>query len=169
MRVDDGAADREAQPYSAGLGRVKGVEDSFEMFRINPRPRITYRDQHLIRFPSFGADRQLSARAIHRAHRFYCVQDQVQDDLLQLHPIPLNERQAFQLHLHRDAVPQRFPTGQDNHLADRLVDVEAISPWCWRFRDELTDPADDIAGSITVPRNTVERFAHLRQIWRTSG
>jgi hypothetical protein len=27
MRVDDGAADREAQPYSAGLSRVKGVED----------------------------------------------------------------------------------------------------------------------------------------------
>src|SRR6266481_9927340 len=95
MRADDGAADREAQPYSAGLGRVKGVEDAFEMYRINSRPRITDRDQNLIRSPSLGADRQLSARAINRAHRFDCVQDQVQDDLLQLHPIPLNEWQAF--------------------------------------------------------------------------
>src|ERR1700741_494611 len=102
MRVDDGTADREAQPYSAGLGRVKGVEEAFEISRINSRPRITDRDQDLMRSPSYGADRQLSARAINRAHRFDCIQDQVQDDLLQLDPIPLNERQALQLHLHRD-------------------------------------------------------------------
>src|ERR1700730_17905721 len=145
MRVDDGAADREAQPYSAGLGRVKGVEDAFEMFRINSRPRITDRDQDLIRSHSFGADRQLSARAINRAHRFDCVQDQVQDDLLQLHPIPLNERQAFHLHLNADGCPELSPTAQYSHLADRLFDVEAIIPWCWRFRNELTVPADDIA------------------------
>ena len=90
--------------------------------------------------------------------------------MLQLNPIPLNERQTFrQLHLHRDTVLQRFATGQDNHLADRLVEVQAIIPWCWRFLDKITDPADDIASSIDVVDNTAERFAHLLQIWRISG
>jgi hypothetical protein len=169
MRVDDGTADRESQPYSTGFGREKGFEDAFEVFRINARPRITDRDQDLTRSPSLGADQQLSARAINQAHRFDCVQDQVQDNLLQLHPVPLDERQAFQLRLHRDAILQRFAAGQDNHLADRVVKVKAIIRWCWRFRDKFTDPPDDIAGSIDVAYDTVERFPHLLQIWRTSG
>jgi hypothetical protein len=31
MGIDDGAADREAQPHSAGLGGVEGVESAFEI------------------------------------------------------------------------------------------------------------------------------------------
>jgi len=49
-------ADREAQPHSVRLGGIEGVENAFEMFRINSRPRITHRDQDLIRFPSSSAD-----------------------------------------------------------------------------------------------------------------
>ena len=55
------------------------------------------------------------------AHRLDGIDDQVEDHLLQLHPIALNERQALrQLRLHRDAVLRRFAAGQLDHLAGSL-------------------------------------------------
>ena len=43
---------------------------------------------------------------------------------------------------YRDAVLDRFATGELNHLADRLVDVQALLPGR-RLLDESTDPVDD--------------------------
>jgi hypothetical protein len=58
------------------------------MFRIDPRPGIANRDEDAIRFRLLGADPQLSRPRLDRAHCFDCVQQQVQDDLLQLNAIP---------------------------------------------------------------------------------
>src|SRR5258708_13142801 len=53
--------------------------------------------------------------------------------------------------------------GQGNHLADRLVDVQASLPRR-HLLDEGPDPADDIAGSRAVLDDTAERLANLLEI-----
>src|SRR5215813_8183536 len=42
MSIDDGTAYRQPHPRSAGLGGKEGVEDAFEMRRINTRPGVAY-------------------------------------------------------------------------------------------------------------------------------
>jgi hypothetical protein len=38
MTIDDGLANRKPHPNSAGLGRVEGLENSLEVYRINAGP-----------------------------------------------------------------------------------------------------------------------------------
>src|SRR6266576_5180955 len=42
MGVDDGPADRQPHPRSAGLGGVESLENALEMRRIDARPRIAH-------------------------------------------------------------------------------------------------------------------------------
>src|SRR5215470_10997306 len=59
MSIDDGSADGQPHPRSAGLRGVKRLENSLEMFQINTRPRIahSYQDPGL---GLFGPDQQFS-------------------------------------------------------------------------------------------------------------
>src|SRR5215831_9266275 len=93
MSIDDGTAYRQPHPCSTGLGGVEGVEDAFEMRRINTRPGIAHghEDAYLV---LLGADHQLSRPFLYRAHCFGRIQDEVQQDLLQLNAIPLNGKQS---------------------------------------------------------------------------
>jgi hypothetical protein len=64
--------------------------------------------------------------------------------------VAFNERQALcELRLYRDTAALGFPTGELNHLTDRCIDLQAISPGP-RFFDEVTDPRNDLARSIAV-------------------
>ena len=86
--------------------------------------------------------------------------------MLQLDPIAVNERQAVRkVRLHRDAGLDRFAAGELNHLADRLVDVQAILPR-WRLLDEGTDSLDDVARSMAGLNDTTERLPGLLQVRR---
>ena len=100
------------------------------------------------------------------AHCLDGVDDQVEDHLLQLHPVSLNERQTLrECCRHRDAVLRRLATGQRNDLEDRVVDRHALPP-CRRLLDEGTDPADDVARSLAVLQDTTERLPDLLEIRR---
>ena len=54
---------------------------------------------------------------------------------------------------------------EDDHLANRFIDVQPVLAR-WRFFDEITDPADDAAGTIAVRDDVSERQPHLLQIRR---
>ena len=86
--------ERHRQPHacSTGFRGVEGVEDSIEVRRINARPGISHGhdDACLV---LLGTDQQLSYSHLNRIHCFNCVQ--VQQDLLQLNPIPLDLDQFF--------------------------------------------------------------------------
>jgi hypothetical protein len=69
-------------PIPLGLVVKKGSKT------IDSRPRTAHRDQDLICSPWLGADRRVPGRITNQAHRFDSVQDQLQQDLLQLNPIP---------------------------------------------------------------------------------
>src|SRR5215831_15886202 len=58
-----------------------------------------------------------------------------------------------------------FATSQGNDLKNYLVDLQVIFSW-GRLLDEGTDSADDLAGSIAVCKDTIERLPGLLQIWR---
>src|SRR5271157_2616006 len=57
MRDDDGAADRQPHPDSAGLCRVEGLENPLEMFPINARSRIAHFDKNATGLDLLGSDR----------------------------------------------------------------------------------------------------------------
>ena len=91
--VDDGPADRQSHPDPAGLRGVESIENALTTFPINARPGVAHRDEDAICLALLGADRQFSRALVDRAHCFDCVQDQVQDNLLQLYTIPPNGSQ----------------------------------------------------------------------------
>ena len=37
-----------------------------------------------------------------------------------------------------------------------------------RFLDVITDPVDDVSGSIGIAHDTVERFPDFAQVWRAA-
>jgi hypothetical protein len=115
-----------------------------------------------------GADQQVS-RALDPFHRFNGVDDQVEDHLLHLDPISLNWRQApRELRLHRDVGAQRFASGQGDDPQDGFVHVQPTLTR-WHLLDEVTDPADHLAGPLSVVDDTVEGLADLIQIGRFSS
>src|SRR5262250_137861 len=94
MSLDDGAAYRQPHPCPTGLRGVEGVEDSIEMRWINAWPGIAYGHEGVC-LALLGADHQLSCSHLGCAHCFSCVQNQVQQDLLQLNAIPKDRRQSI--------------------------------------------------------------------------
>src|SRR5215813_10201315 len=93
MSIDDGPAYRQPHACSTGLRGVEGVEDSFEMRRLNAWPGIAngHEDAGLV---LLRADHQLSCPRHYRAHCFSGIQNEVQQDLLQLNAISLNAKQS---------------------------------------------------------------------------
>ena len=94
------------------------------------------------------------ALRLNRAHCFDCVQDQVEDDLLQLNTIPLNGKQPLrEPGSDRDLIFGDCALRQFNHLVDRLIKIKTILSRR-RFLDLITDPVDDISGSIGIVYDT---------------
>jgi len=54
---------------------------------------------------------------------------------------------------------------QFNDLVDRHIEIKAIVSW-WRFLDLISDPVDDVSGSIGIAYDTAQGFPHFAQIWR---
>ena len=85
---------------------------------------------------------------------------------MQLDAISLNERQALrESRLNGDAVLHHFAAGQGHDLKDCFVDLQAFLLW-GRLLDEGADPADDVAGSMTVLDDTIESVLGLLHIGR---
>src|ERR1700731_2963094 len=90
MRLYDRTADREAQPQAGRLRRVEGLEHPLEHRCLKSRTRILNRNQHAAGF-FCCADQQLSRTLVGRSHCFKCIDDQVEQHLLQLNTICFNQ------------------------------------------------------------------------------
>ena len=88
---------------------------------------------------------------------------------MQLDSVSHNERQVTrESSLQRDAIPLHLAPCQRDDLQDRIVDVHGA--FLRRgFPDESADPANDIAGSITILDNAMEGLAGLLQVRRLRG
>ena len=85
VRFDDRTADRESHAHAAGLGSEEGVEQLVGVLGGDPDTAVRHRYQHLICFVL--SDHQLARPICDRFHRFYAVDHQVDEHLLQLDPI----------------------------------------------------------------------------------
>jgi hypothetical protein len=166
MGTDDGPADRQPHAQSAGLCGVESLENALDMFRIDARSGIANRDEDAISLSPFGADQQLPRPCLDRAHCFDGVQYQVQDDLLQLNTIPLyGEQPLSKARMNQDPVLGDRASPQYDHLIDRVIETKAgLSRG--RSPDVITDPVDDLSGSIGVGHDTGKRFPDLAQLGR---
>jgi hypothetical protein len=166
MGIDDRPADRQPHPYSAAFRGVESLEDALDIFRINARPGIAHRDEDAICPALLGVDQQLSRPLVDRAQCFDRIQNQVQDNLLHLNAIPLNGKQPLrEAGLNRDSILGDFASRQNNNFIDRLIEIKTIlSRGC--FLEVITDPTDDVSGSIGVAHDTAERFPDLAEVWR---
>ena len=83
-----------------------------------------------------------------------------------LNTIPLNGKQPLRkAGLDRDSILGDCASRQYNHLVDRLIEIKTILSRR-RFLDVITDPVDDISGSIGIAHDTVKRFPDFAQVGR---
>src|ERR1700733_9930709 len=164
MGVDDGPADRQPHPESAGLGGVESVENVLAAFRINAGPGISYRYDHTPRLGLLGADRQLSWTPLNQVHRFDRIQDQIQDDLLQLNAIPLDGKKILRKRRrHCNSMLGDCASRQNKHLTDCFIEVKTLLSRR-RFSDVIAYPIDDLTSAIRIPHNAAKRFPDLVQV-----
>src|SRR4029077_13077161 len=148
-----------------GFGRIERVKEALETLRRQPWPRISHgHDDHAVRNILGGADQQIAQPVADVGHCFDSVHNQVEYDLLHLDSIASSKRQSVcQFCLKRDAVAQQLAPYHLDDLEDRLVDIQLSLP-CWHLFDEVAYPANDVAGSITVPDDGIEGLSDLLQI-----
>jgi hypothetical protein len=79
MGLDDGAANRKANPHSGRLRGDKGLENPLSS---DARPPVAYRDEQALRRARFRADHQFASVVIGAGHGLYRVHDEIQHDLL---------------------------------------------------------------------------------------
>jgi hypothetical protein len=112
MRLDDGAANRQAHTQAAEFGRIEGVKDVIQISQVHSGSGILNRDDHKIRLCPCGADQQMAGAPVTRAYCFDGVDDQIQDHLLQLDSIAIDRRQIVRKSsLDQNAVLRRFTPG----------------------------------------------------------
>src|SRR6476620_3756347 len=166
MGIDDRPADRQPHPYPAGFRGVERLENALEMLPINTRPSIAHCYEDAICLGLLRADRQLSWPLLNRPHCFDCIQNQVQDDLLQLNTISLNGKHPLsKVGVYRDSILGNFASRQYDHFIDRLIEIKTILSRR-RFLDVVADSFDDLSGSIGSAYDTVELFLDLAQVRR---
>src|ERR1700761_7924096 len=102
MALDDGATDRQANPHTATLRRVKRIEKFLHTLRFETRTGVPHRQAYAVVLVPFGSDQQLSRSIVDVAHRVCGVQEQVQDDLLKLNTIAGDRRKVARKFLSQD-------------------------------------------------------------------
>src|SRR5262249_45420030 len=155
--INNGPADRQPHSYAACLRGVESLENALEMFWMDARPTIADCDEDTL-FGFLDADLQLPCPGLNRGHCFNCVQNQVDDDLLQLNTIALHRREPIsELGAERNSILADCASHHNNHLTDRLIEVKKLFSR-WRLLDVIAHPADDIPGSIRISDDAAERF-----------
>ena len=87
MRLDDRAADRQSHAHTVRLGGEEGVEQTIQVLGIDADAEVLHRHEHLVSGMLMRADQEL-ARPICLRHGLNTVHHEIDDDLLQLHPVP---------------------------------------------------------------------------------
>ncbi len=104
VRLDDGAADVEAQPEAAGLGGEEGREHLLGERVVDARAAVEHADLHAA-LDHLGLELDHAPFGRRGLHRLQAVGQQVQQHLLEQHAVAAHRRQR----------------GRDAHLGARLA------------------------------------------------
>jgi hypothetical protein len=89
-----GTANRESHPHAPGFRAVERLKNSGHDLRGKTDPRVFNRYLDLVRVNVTSGDHQFARVLIYSAHGFHSIHDQVQHDLLQLHPVAENMKKS---------------------------------------------------------------------------
>src|SRR5262245_10699706 len=78
MSLDDGPANRQAHAKPVLLGRIKGLEQATDAFRVRARSDILDGNQRVIRFVPLGVDGQQALAAPDRSHRLEAIDREIE-------------------------------------------------------------------------------------------
>ena len=87
MKLDDRAADRQADSQACGLAGKKSSEQVCEIIRTQSLTGIANHNEHAVRAVVCGRDYQLALASVRLCHSLNCVEDQIEKHLLQLDAI----------------------------------------------------------------------------------
>jgi hypothetical protein len=68
MTLDNGAADRQANPHPAGLRCIERFEKFVHVLRFDANPRILHAQAYTIAFVSLGSDHDLPGTVLDADH-----------------------------------------------------------------------------------------------------
>ena len=87
VRLDDRAADRQAHAEALHLGAHEVLEDALEIPVLDADPRVPDRDGHASRRERGRLDRDLTRAVLGGRDGLACVDEDVEQDLLELHRV----------------------------------------------------------------------------------
>ena len=87
MSFDDRTADRQPHAHTARFGGEEGAEQPVRVFGRDTDTAVLHCYEHLVCTVLARSDRQFAWPIGDRLHRFYAVDHQVDDHLLELDPI----------------------------------------------------------------------------------
>ncbi|EEF27629.1 conserved hypothetical protein [Ricinus communis] len=166
MRLGDGPADCQPHTHAVRLGRMECLEDPLARRSGNPRPRIRYRQHDFIVLAQLRRDPHRPFIGLHLRQRFDRVHQQVQHQLLQLHPVTLDLRQIplklrRQLHL----VAAHLAVHQHEHFRDRRVEINPL-PARRLLLEERPQTVDHFCRALTVLADVMQRVQRLAYVRR---
>ena len=125
MGFDNGAANGQSHPHPLRFGGVKRLEDAFDIFRGDTRPRIFDGNQYAGGFLSFRCYLQHAVPISHGVHRINSVDEQIQDDLLELYTVSHDFGQGCaQTSLNQNTSLSKIDAQELQNLLDQSVGIE---------------------------------------------
>ena len=169
MILKDGTANRESHAHTRGLGCIERIEDPCYRVRVKPSSRIFNCYLHLTRVNVPGGDHQFSRPLTYSAHRFETIHDQIQHDLLQLHPIAENRKDITRKPRsdHHALSPCLIPDNSE-HFLDGFIQVQLFSrhsPLC----GQGPNVGDHVSSALPIANDVPDSFTDFVQIRRISG
>jgi hypothetical protein len=164
--LHDRATDRQSHPQPLRLGGVKRREDLVELLRGQPHPTVLDRHEHRARRLLTCPDPHLARALGHGGQRLQHVQHEVEQDLLELHPITHHRGEVGgDLHVQGYPLVDEFMLEQ----ADDLVHERRQRQPRRRgsgFAQERAQPGNDLAGPLPVVDDALERLAGILKVGR---
>ena len=160
--LDNGAADRQAQPHALSLGRGERAEDLIDHAGVDAGTRVRHGDADEAGFGAATGYDEMPQRRI--GHRLHGVANQIDQHLFDLDAVGQHGRglrvqvkpnsHAPVARIHQAEIAGR--SDQDRQILDRLLD---LAPG-----DEVAQPAHDLSRAQSLKHGVVESFPNIGNI-----
>ena len=126
MRFDDRQAHVQAHAHSCGLGGEERLENALAYRLVDAFAAIDDRN-HCARVGWFAADRDIPTPVGAILHGLACVVDEVEHDLLNLHPVSANGwKRILEAQRQRNVVNDQVVVDNPRNLAYGFVQIEVF-------------------------------------------
>ena len=166
VRVDDRAADRQAEAEPAGLRRDERLEHLLELALGDSRPAIGDGDDDVRAIVGARREREPPLAEWRVVHRVAGVENQIEQHLKELDAIASHVGQRRrEIRRHRNAAREQL-AAHDRERLRREVRHAKRHEQRVGLLDEQSELADDLRGARIVANDVVENLANLIEVGR---